>query len=75
MHNPENVTEKVKGWITEDSGMGFGAVLPILRIATSGTMKGPDVFAMMSLLGKEEVVSRLQKAYDAFDAIKNAAAA
>ena len=73
--SPENVTEKVKGWITEDSGMGFGAVLPILRIATSGTMKGPDVFAMMSLLGKEEVVSRLQKAYDAFDAIKNAAAA
>ena len=31
----------------------------------------PPIFAMMSLLGQEEVVSRLQKGYDAFDAIKN----
>ncbi len=68
----DNLTEKIKGWINEDSGMGFGQVLPILRLATSGTMKGPDVFAMMALLGKEEVAARLSKGYDAFDEIKAA---
>ena len=51
----------------EKHELGFGAVLPILRLGVSGTMKGPSVFDMMSLLGKEEVNARLAKAYDAFD--------
>ena len=68
--SPANVTEQVKNWINEESGLGFGGVLPILRLATSGTMQGPDVFAMMSLLGKEEVVRRLEKGYAAFNEIK-----
>lgn len=67
----ENLTTKIKSWIT-DNELGFGAVLPILRLAMAGTMQGPDLFAMMSLIGKEEVVTRLEKGYDAFDAIKAA---
>ena len=43
-------------------GLGFGAVLPLLRIALSGTVKGPGVFEMMELLGKERVDDRLAKA-------------
>jgi glutamyl-tRNA synthetase len=42
--------------------MGYGAVLPILRIALSGTVKGPGVFEMMELLGQERVDNRLAKA-------------
>ena len=39
--------------------LGFGAVLPILRVAMSGTTKGPDAFEMMALLGKDTVIERL----------------
>ena len=43
------------------------AALCTLRIALAGTMKGPAVFDMMVLLGKNVAVARLQKAFDHFD--------
>lgn len=48
--------------------LGFGAILPILRIGLTGTMKGPAIFEMMALLGQEEVLRRLQGSYQRFDA-------
>ncbi|MGB3548152.1 MAG: glutamate--tRNA ligase [Saprospiraceae bacterium] len=45
--------------LMEEQGLGFGAVLPLLRIAIAGTASGPDAFAMLELLGKEEVDKRL----------------
>lgn len=45
----------------------FGDVLPVLRIALAGTMKGPAVFDMMALLGKAASVARLREAFDHFD--------
>ena len=54
----ETVQGIVKGYIG-DNELSFGAILPILRIAISGTMKGPDIFGMISLLGKEESLARL----------------
>ncbi|MDP4821923.1 MAG: glutamate--tRNA ligase [Saprospiraceae bacterium] len=51
----------------ESAQLKFGDVLPILRIAVSGTMKGPAIFEMMELLGKEEIVKRLSAAFDVFD--------
>lgn len=53
--------EVVKGYINTHE-LGFGAILPLLRIGVSGTMKGPDLFATMELLGKEEVLERMDKA-------------
>ncbi len=53
-----------------DHEMKYGDVLPILRIALSGTTKGPSIFEMMELLGSEEVDRRLGKAYADFDTIK-----
>ncbi len=50
--------------------LGFGNVLPFLRIGMAGTMKGPGVFEMMELLGKDEVKERMTTAYTAFDGIK-----
>lgn len=50
--------EAVKSYIT-DNELSFGAIMPILRIALCGTMKGPDLFETMALLGKEEVLERL----------------
>jgi glutamyl-tRNA synthetase len=54
------------------NGLGFGAVLPILRVAISGSVQGPDAFEMLEAVGREETVARLRNGYDAFDAIKAA---
>ncbi|MEO0733294.1 MAG: glutamate--tRNA ligase [Bacteroidota bacterium] len=52
--------------------LGFGAVLPIIRVAVSGSVQGPDAFAILEAVGREESVERLRMAYGAFDAIKAA---
>ena len=63
--------DEIKGYITGNE-LSFGNILPFVRIAVAGTMKGPDIFGMMELLGKEEVLNRLKKGLIAFDEIKNA---
>ena len=57
----EAISEKVKGWITSEE-MGFGKVMMPLRLALVGEMKGPDVFEIASVLGKEETITRIEKA-------------
>ncbi len=69
--NAEKLEAVVKGFVS-DTGLSFGDVFPILRIAISGTMKGPSVFDMVALLGKEEVASRLKKAYAYFNEVSQA---
>src|SRR5690606_30665740 len=59
----ENLSEKVKGWITSEN-IGFGKVMMPLRLALVGEMKGPEVFDILSILGKKESVSRIEKAID-----------
>lgn len=63
------IEEEVKSFMT-DNEFGFGDVLPILRVGLTGTMKGPSVFDMMHLIGKEEVSERLGLAYIYFDEVK-----
>jgi glutamyl-tRNA synthetase len=53
----------------EREGLGFGAVLPILRLAISGTTQGPDAFAILAVVGKEESLARLAEGYDRMDAV------
>lgn len=53
----ETVKSSVEGFVAE-KGLGFGDVLPGLRLATSGTLQGPPVFDMMALLGQAEAVAR-----------------
>ncbi len=57
----EKLSEIVKGWITSE-GIGFGKVMMPLRLALVGEMKGPDVFDIISILGKQESISRIEKA-------------
>jgi glutamyl-tRNA synthetase len=56
----------VEGFINDNS-LKFGDVLPVLRLALSGTMKGPGVFEMMELLGKEEVSDGLSAFFEFCD--------
>ena len=51
---------KLKDWITENE-IGFGNVMMPLRLALVGEMKGPDVFEIAAILGKKEVISRINK--------------
>ena len=66
----EQVEKQVKMFMERES-LGFGDILPILRIAMTGTMKGPSVFDMIALLGKQEVNKRLTVAFDYFEDLKS----
>ncbi len=56
-----NISEHVKAWITSEN-IGFGKVMMPLRLALVGEMKGPDVFDIVEVLGKEESIARIKKA-------------
>lgn len=58
-----NISEVVKGWITANE-ISFGKVMMPLRLSLVGEMKGPDVFDIIEILGKEDSVSRIEKAID-----------
>jgi len=57
----ENVETLVKEWINEKE-LSFGKVMPPLRLVVVGAMKGPHLFDIMGMIGKEESISRIQKA-------------
>lgn len=48
----------------EDKEIGFGAVMNALRLAIVGDSKGPDLFKIIELIGKEEAILRLELALE-----------
>jgi glutamyl-tRNA synthetase len=48
----------------EEKGVGIGQVLQAFRILITGLSAGPSMFEVCSLLGKEEVIARFNKALD-----------
>jgi len=68
--NAASIEATVKSFM-EKNELGFGDVLPILRIGWCGTMKGPSIFDVAELIGKEECKNRLATAMVKFDEIKN----
>ena len=62
----EEISEKIKGWITSEE-IGFGKVMMPLRLALVGEMSGPDVFDIIAILGKEETTTRIQNAIATLD--------
>ncbi len=51
----------VLGWIA-DKGYHLGNVMNAFRLAVVGECKGPHMFDITELLGKEETIKRLQRA-------------
>src|SRR5690554_1745067 len=49
--------------LMQERGLGFGAVANALRLVLTGGAFGPDLFAIVELLGKEEVLGRLSAAF------------
>ena len=50
--------EAVKQYM-ETKNLGFGQVMPPLRLALVGELKGPHVFDIIEVIGKEETLRRL----------------
>lgn len=48
----------VKTWIKERE-LGFGKVMPPLRLTLVGALQGPDLFKIMEMIGKEETLDRI----------------
>ena len=46
----------------ERVGVKMGKVMQALRLAATGAGHGPDLMLAMEILGKEEVIARLEKA-------------
>jgi len=57
----ENSETLVKQWIS-DKELSFGKVMPPLRLVIVGDMKGPHIFDIMAMIGKEETIARIKKA-------------
>lgn len=61
----DSIQTTIKTWI-QNQNIGFGKVMQPLRLSLVGDMKGPDVFAIIALLGKDEVLERLDFALNQF---------
>jgi glutamyl-tRNA synthetase len=59
----EQLEETVKTWINEKA-YNIGGVMNPLRLSLVGELKGPHVFDILAILGKEESIKRIQKAID-----------
>lgn len=57
-HNQEEI---VKTWI-ESKGYHLGNVMNAFRLAVVGESKGPHMFDITAVIGKDETIARLQKA-------------
>ena len=58
-----NVEIKIKNWITQ-SELSFGKVMGPLRLIIVGDMKGPHLFDIITLLGKEQSLQRINGAIE-----------
>ena len=58
-----NTETIIKEWITAKE-IGFGKVMQPLRLSLVGALKGPHLFDIIEMIGKEETVDRLKNAID-----------
>lgn len=56
----KTIEETVKSWITSKE-IGFGKIMQPLRLAIVGEMKGPHLFDIIDMIGKDEAVLRIKK--------------
>ncbi len=58
---PHTSEEVVKEWIS-DKGYHLGNIMNAFRLAIVGESKGPHMFDITSIIGKDETITRLEKA-------------
>lgn len=61
--SPENTENIVKEWITAME-YNLGGVMNAFRLSVVGEPKGPHMFDIIAIIGKEETISRIKKAVE-----------
>jgi glutamyl-tRNA synthetase len=61
--NSQNIETIVKEWITSKK-IGFGKVMQPFRLSLVGAMKGPHLFDIAELIGKEATINRIKFAIE-----------
>ncbi len=56
-----NIETIIKDWMTKKE-IGMGKVMQPFRLSLVGALKGPHLFDIVELIGKEETISRLKRA-------------
>jgi len=57
----DEIEASFKGYLAEKE-LGFGKVGPSFRLAVTGKGMGPSMFVICEVLGKEEVLARIENA-------------
>ena len=60
----EKTEEQVKAWIA-DNELGMGAIMNAFRLLIVGALKGPHLFDIIAILGREETLQRLDRGMEA----------
>ena len=56
-----NIETIVKDWMTKNE-IGMGKVMQPFRLSLVGALKGPHLFDIVELIGKEETIKRIENA-------------
>jgi glutamyl-tRNA synthetase len=60
-YTASNIETVVKDWMTTNE-IGMGKVMQPFRLSLVGALKGPHLFDIAELIGKQETIQRIQKA-------------
>jgi glutamyl/glutaminyl-tRNA synthetase len=60
----QNIETLLKEWMTTNE-IGMGKVMQPLRLSLVGALKGPHLFDIIEMIGKEESIKRIEKAIEA----------
>jgi glutamyl-tRNA synthetase len=63
--NHDSIEASIRAYV-EEKGIGFSHVMNPLRLALIGSNQGPGLATVMEILGKEEVMLRVNKCLDKF---------
>jgi glutamyl-tRNA synthetase len=61
----ENIETIVKEWINSKE-IGFGKVMQPFRLSLVGALRGPHLFDIAEMIGKQETINRIKKAIYSF---------
>ncbi len=56
-----NIVNNINDWLIKNE-IPFGKIGQPLRISLVGQLKGPDLYSIISVIGKEETIKRIEKA-------------
>lgn len=62
--NSGNIEDQIKNWITHNE-LPFGKIMAPLRLLIVGDLKGPHLFDIIELIGKDESLNRIERGISA----------